>query len=681
METMLLELLEQWHRKERYDKVAETLEAMKPQEMNDNLYGQLARALNNLKRYEDALEVLNRVSQEGRDDTWWYRYGYALFYLERYEDARKALETVLSINPNDSEAEEFVQDCSDMLLRKQAAEPFCQRVEKFWNRFLSEEETLRKLLDEKDMPKAMELTASLLDICFSQHWMELGKKGEIYELTLSAEGQRHRLLMLNYWRDHAPGQLLERWNFHAGRRREDILRPWSLQIYDRDIETKDVWVWAEPTESKRLYLRMYSPVLAELLEEGDSGKNQAYSIGEILLDQAVGEITAINVVDGLELLSQKRPEPAIALTDLFDYVKEHCENWDANPVDGFLVYQTKPRGEELRLRDDIYVGNTRFHRLVGEFYSGEGDIFREGLENGVVFGYLFFNNDNISRKRMVAFRADLEEELEEKCDDAFTIIGGATGRLYSYIDVVCFDLQRFLALAKETLNGKEQLREIGFCEYIFNGRETDLRTDSPACYSEEEKTFLRSCIEEHFGSISAVLPGTNVDIAVVEPTEERKYFVLCTIGMGARRMNVPRNLRMRGVDRGELFLVLPADWNFFGEEKEWRWPVKWLESLAEYPFREHSWLGWGHTVPNCKPLAEHTQLSGAMLVSAAEFGTEAGECMLPDGDCINFYGVMALYEEEMEYVGEYGAQALLDLMKEENVTMRLDIHRQNLCQW
>jgi len=680
MGVSLLERLEQWHQSDQYDEVVKALTALTPQEMNDNLYGQLARALNNLGRYEEALKALEPVSEAGRDDIWWYRRGYALYYLERYEEAKQALNTVIQMNPDDSEAEEFVQDCEDMMLRQRGKEPFRSRVKRFWNQFLHREEELRALMDEKKMVEAMELAASLLDVCFSEHWMELGKSGETYELTLSAEGQKHRLLLLYYWRDHAPQELSDRWLFHVGRRRAKTLHQWSIRIYEQDIAAKDVFVWTEQSERNRLFLSLFSPVLAELLNGGSDGENKAYAIAEILLDQALGETTAMNVIDGLELLPQKKETKGMELTALFDFVKEHCSDWDADPCDSYGAYRCTPKLKDAQLREDIFVGSSRCNRLIGEFYNGESDIFREGMENGAVFGYLFFNNDEIDRNRMVSFRGEMEEELEEKTGDSCLVIGGATGINYSYIDVLCYDYPQFLQGAKEMLNSRKQLREMGFCEFIYNGFEEDLRNDRPECYSEEQEETVLAHIEEHFGPIDEILGEGDIKTVVVR-SEERACTILCTAGMGARRMNVPRNLRPRGVDRVELFMVLPKDWDVQSAAEEERWPADWLRFLSELPFRDDSWLGFGQTVSNGKPFASNTELAGSLVVSATEFGSEAGECTLSDGTCVIFYGIAALYKEEMEYARENGAEALLDLMKEENVTATLDIARQNLCQW
>ena len=50
-----------------------------------------------------------------------------------------------------------------------------------------------------------------------------------------------------------------------------------------------------------------------------------------------------------------------------------------------------------------------------------------------------------------------------------------------------------------------------------------------------------------------------MDICVVPPSEERDYYTLVTMGMGAHRMNVPEELAEYKLERAELAIALPAE--------------------------------------------------------------------------------------------------------------------------
>ena len=88
----------------------------------------------------------------------------------------------------------------------------------------------------------------------------------------------------------------------------------------------------------------------------------------------------------------------------------------------------------------------------------------------------------------------------------------------------------------------------------------------PVMYSEEEQTAIEQHIARYFGPNENVFHelisyDIHVDIYIVEPTPERNYYTLVTGGMGARPMNVPEELEDEEVDRAELLITLPPDWN------------------------------------------------------------------------------------------------------------------------
>lgn len=207
---------------------------------------------------------------------------------------------------------------------------------------------------------------------------------------------------------------------------------------------------------------------------------------------------------------------------------------------------------------------------------------------------------------------------------------------------------------------------------------------SPEVYTEDELDALEAHIETHFGPMKNVFhelvsPDIHVDIAIVEPREGRNYYTLVTMGMGAHCMNTPPELDSHKLQRAELLINLPADWDIHGKEEEWYWPLRWLKVMARLPGQHNTWLGWGHTVPKGEPFAENTKLCGMLLLDPAAFGEEAAKCTLPNGEVVNFYQMIPLYEEEMTFkVNNKGAGPLLERMNDDMLEV-VDIHRENVC--
>jgi len=204
----------------------------------------------------------------------------------------------------------------------------------------------------------------------------------------------------------------------------------------------------------------------------------------------------------------------------------------------------------------------------------------------------------------------------------------------------------------------------------------------PELYSEQELEVIENHIANYFGNFNNVIheivsPDIHVDICVIDPTPERNYYTLVTMGMGAHRMKVPKELRKMGLDRAEVLITLPPDWDLKSDDEKWYWPLRWLKILARLPGEYDTWLGYGHTVPNGEPFAENTELSGVMLSMPYYFGPEASVCTLPKGDKVNFYQVIPLYENEMNFKIQNSAEDLEDRFPE-NFNMVLDIARENV---
>ena len=193
----------------------------------------------------------------------------------------------------------------------------------------------------------------------------------------------------------------------------------------------------------------------------------------------------------------------------------------------------------------------------------------------------------------------------------------------------------------------------------------------PEVYTEEEMEAVEGHIQQYFGKVENVFhelvsPDIHVDICMVPPTEERDYCTLVTMGMGAHRMNVPEELVEYKLERAELAIALPADWKLDQEsmkDEKWYWPIRLLKSLARLPINCDSWLGHGHTVENREPFADNTKLCTATLIGLQDTEDGSEVCTLPGGEEVNFYQVIPLYEDELDYKLEHDTDALLNKMR------------------
>ena len=195
-------------------------------------------------------------------------------------------------------------------------------------------------------------------------------------------------------------------------------------------------------------------------------------------------------------------------------------------------------------------------------------------------------------------------------------------------------------------------------------------TGVPEVYTEEEMEAVEGHIQQYFGKFENVFhelssPDIHVDICVVPPSEERDYYTLVTMGMGAHRMNVPEELAEYKLERAELAIALPGNWKLKHEDlkdERWYWPIRLLKTMARLPIASDTWLGFGHTMDNEDDFAKDTKLCAAILTGPQDTEDGSEVCILPSGEEVNFYQVIPLYRDELEYKLAHDADALLDKM-------------------
>lgn len=204
----------------------------------------------------------------------------------------------------------------------------------------------------------------------------------------------------------------------------------------------------------------------------------------------------------------------------------------------------------------------------------------------------------------------------------------------------------------------------------------------PKLYSESQIEQMESYIKNKFGEYEYAMhefysPDIHVDIAIILPGESRDYYTLVTIGMGAHKMKVPKELKKYKLERAEIVIYLPKEWDIENNDERWYWPIRWLKILARLPIQQDTWLGFGHTIPNNEPFADNTKLCCALLLSATEVEREILE--LEDGGIINFYQLFPIYEEEMNFKLQHSAEELIALFDERDICPPIHIQRKNYC--
>lgn len=188
-------------------------------------------------------------------------------------------------------------------------------------------------------------------------------------------------------------------------------------------------------------------------------------------------------------------------------------------------------------------------------------------------------------------------------------------------------------------------------------------------YTQVQLKAVKEHIEQCFGPIYLQVEDSQTDhikcdIDIIKPSENKagacQYLV--TKGMGAHKMPVPDEFKALNLDRAELYLALASDWNLESEEEQENWPITLLSVLSRLPFVYDSWMAQGHIIsfPQDEDYAPGTNYAGAILLNPAKDSSYGLE--LDNLGHINFYQVVLLYQEEIDYAEQYSARTLMKLM-------------------
>lgn len=195
-------------------------------------------------------------------------------------------------------------------------------------------------------------------------------------------------------------------------------------------------------------------------------------------------------------------------------------------------------------------------------------------------------------------------------------------------------------------------------------------------------------IERHLGKVEIVFhelvsDTVHIDVHFVKPSPDQPFCRLVTSGMSDLPMAVPDD--SEAPRYAELIVTLPADWHLDQqsfESEEWYWPIRLIKQLARLPHKHHTWLGFGHTIPNCdpaEPYATNTKLCGAIILAPASVPEDFGTLQIDETKTITFYAVVPLFQEEMDLKLRSGSDKLLDLFDSKGINDIMDPGRVNVA--
>ena len=468
-----MELLKQcqlWFEQNEFQRVIDALEALPAGERTPELDSELAKAYISIAEigatgrplYQKALDLLQPYEEElGEDHCWNYRMASAYYYLDEEGPALRYFERALKARPGDQDTQQHIDACRHCLALPRFEKNFRERTQEAWIDFSQIEGSLRQIMDTDETHQRGEelikkcgnaLKTALRDTAF-----ELGFNGEKYELILSPEGLRSRLFPLVYFQQQAPKSVLEHWNIWVGRQ---PCEGFMLRAGEIEVRAEDVQMWAEKTEDQRVNLILCCEKLTPLLKEDT---NRVWWALSMLVDQTIGEVSAIAFVAGFDVYAQPKDEPAKLLSELPELLhsmgftlwrdgSDYLEN-------SYLAYELEPvQDPDADWRLDVYAGSSRLPVLINDYMSAHSDLMDEYHWDGIAAGFLCYPLSSFTgeerSKAMLDFRDNLREAiLREAGAEAVTFLGGATGLYCGYLDFIAWDLPAVLNAAQAFFEG------------------------------------------------------------------------------------------------------------------------------------------------------------------------------------------------------------------------------------
>lgn len=207
---------------------------------------------------------------------------------------------------------------------------------------------------------------------------------------------------------------------------------------------------------------------------------------------------------------------------------------------------------------------------------------------------------------------------------------------------------------------------------------------APTFLKESEIKKIEKHIENSIGKNSMVFHEVvsqiiHPDIYMIDPTPEKDFYTLVTVGMSALPMTCENN-ESKYI---ELMISLPKTWKLSQEDLKDEnnyWPIRILKYLTRFPFEYKTWLGYGHSIPNGNPATEISQnckFTGVLLLPSLVFKS-SWECKVGLFKKIHFYTLHPLYTDEMNYKIENGVESMFDKFDEYKLSEIVDIQRKEI---
>ena len=323
---------------------------------------------------------------------------------------------------------------------------FAQRIELFWDWFLTNEEKLSDFVENRDKYEGDDIVDFITEgiglisdsICFNV--------GGNYEFTFTIGGSDHLFYLFPHLVATVPESLKDKWTFFPCMQGTQGIS-FGFGMYGVTTDTDQIQVSFTVSEENKADIRFYQKELAGLTEK------ECYDAFYIVMENCIGEALAHTCIGNVQLASNAE-EDMFSLTELQGKLKDaFCKDGHvADPADMNFTYQLKPKEDYAHLREDVFIGTGNNAVLINAYYDEEVERYQDFTELGAKPVFLFYCYDkNVEGKAALNERYDIMDSLEEivllprgSANEIGIMLGGAMGQSFAYIDMILFNPAEFM---------------------------------------------------------------------------------------------------------------------------------------------------------------------------------------------------------------------------------------------
>lgn len=178
------------------------------------------------------------------------------------------------------------------------------------------------------------------------------------------------------------------------------------------------------------------------------------------------------------------------------------------------------------------------------------------------------------------------------------------------------------------------------------------------------------------GETRVVLENTSYNFAIkhINPSDV-PYQIIYTDGLHKNCQSVAK--KHVEFERIELYFCLPNYWDI----DQNKWPIYWLDKLAQVPQKNNTWYGPGDTIPAGNPpksLTEKFEANHFMLVEPIEVAEEFDKMNFTEMN-VKFFGIVPIFQQELDYKLRNSAKVLTQRLQKKGYSEKIDLFRSPVC--